>query len=425
MILMSCDSEVSHLRESNVNNNRAEQRSVDRWWLFRTRKGAWPLSGNAEHVFLSWGSCARTETRLRVVHSGTIVLAILLCSCDRWVSAQEESAALDRARYANLSAAEFALLEEYHGAYQELKGYYQNASMSIRATEFRLRTTDDGLPVPTPNSELVPASLMQCDYQSREGKYFRLDGKLLEQDGQTPQELLTGIVRPEESFLLGQDRATGKYFLKAHGKNREEYLGVLQSYVFPVAPFASFSGLLMEYDVFSPRSDKRLDSIVQSVESGEPVVTIVVSTQNERGTVVKRTQLLRKRHWAVSRIDGESSTRSSSGTLLTRNLQICEYEGEPQGFPALKRVLQESRSGYEGDKELVLRRRSVIDVTRFVPGPSEERVFEVKSLIPGFDRVGVKGVSSRLNWLLALQGVLLVVLGIWFSRRRPSRLGAG
>jgi hypothetical protein len=354
------------------------------------------------------------------VQSARVGLLVLLCCFTRVAAiAQDDSTTFNRAQFAGLPDEQVVLLEEFFAAYKGLKAFYQNAAISARETDFRAPLQKDGLPIPVPVADLVVRVVREGEYRSREGKYFRLDGEIrYPNEPALPREVLTGIIRPEESFLLGRDQGDGKYYLKGHGKSRDEYLGELYSYLFPVAPFASLGGMLLEYEVFTPLSDKTIVSVEVAGDLDEVIATVVIRYASDKGTVVRRIQLLRNRHWAVKRIDDESHTNTDQGEVLGRNLQECDYEGEISGFPVLKRIFRETRAGYVRDGEPVLRVRNIIDVSTVTAGPSDLSVFDVGKLVPKFDRVGEITSPSRIRWLLIINGVILLIIGIFISRKK-------
>jgi len=361
------------------------------------------------------------------VQSARVGQLVLLCCFAHVAIAQDDGPRFDRSQFASLPDEQVVLLEEFFDAYKGLKAFYQDLTMSARQTDFREPQQKDGLPIPVPSTELVVRYVKEVEYRSRGGKYFRLDGEShYPNPGEEPfGEILTGIIRPEESFLLGRDKGSSKYYLKAHGKNKQQNLDTLYSFVFPVAPFASLAGMLLEYEVFTPGSNKTVVSVNVADDLNEPIATVVVRYAKDQGTVdsdkgatFRRIQLLRNRHWAVKRLDSESHTILDQGEVLVRNLQECDYEGEINGFPVLKRVLHELRSGYVRDGEPVLRVRNTIDVSNVTAGPSDLSVFDVEKLIPKFDRVGEKKSPSRIRWFLIINGVALVFLGVVFSRRK-------
>jgi len=339
--------------------------------------------------------------------------------------AGETLESFNRSRFRNLPSTQVALLEEYLDSYNKLKKYYQGATIVAFGTEFRLPQTEDGLPIRTPSTDLVPVFSMEWKFQSHDSRYYRLDGRKLSADGTTVEEELTGIIRPDESYLLGKDQESGKHYLKAHGKNREEYMGILRSYVFSNAPF-SFGPRLLEYEVFAPFGNKQIVSVeLNDEDENSPEAVAIVTTQieSDKGSVMTRIQLWRNRCWAVKRIDSTARRQSEKGNVVSQSFQECEYNGDRNGVPILKRVLQETRSGYAEDDSLLLRRRNVIDVSSVSAGPSDLKPFNVDGLIPEFQRVG-QTTPSRRSWFLFLNGLILLVIGVVASRRARKRTAA-
>lgn len=347
-----------------------------------------------------------------------LLLVLLGAAAQPTSAADEVPFAADR--FVHLPADQAALLRQFHESYGALKRFYQNATITARQYEYRLPRNADGLPSAAPPVDVELAHIEAWRYRARDGKYFRLDGESIDlADQASLLDSSTGVIGPNESFLLGFDRRAGKHFLKAHGNDRDEYLSLMYSYLFPVAPFA-FGGQLLEHVVFAPGKDAVVTSATADDEHG---ATVVVVTTTAVGTSTVTLQLLRDQHWSVRRIESESRGATNSQDVRSRVVQECAYEGAIQGFPLLKRVTYETYSGYVQDPELLLRQRRRIEVEEVVPGPVDESVFDVGQLIPKFERVGDRRSPTLARWLLLINGLILVSIGVYLSRPFRSRRG--
>jgi len=103
--------------------------------------------------------------------SARVGQVVLLCCCARVAIAQDDSTTFNRSRYASLPDEQVVQLEEFFNAYKKLKVFYQNATISVRGTEFRVPPPKDDLPIPNPSTELVVTGVMECKYRSRDAKY--------------------------------------------------------------------------------------------------------------------------------------------------------------------------------------------------------------------------------------------------------------
>ncbi len=357
-------------------------------------------------------------------------LCVVLTACLLLGSAhaQDADVPFDASRFSNLPAEHVALLQQYYDAYIQLKRFYQTIVISGQQAEYRRPRASNELPIESEAKGLELAYIADFQYWCREGKYYRLDGTFLDlKDETTPTRAQTGIIRPDESFSLGYDLQTRKHFLKAHGKNREEYLGLLRSYVFPIAPFSE-DVLLLEYKIFYNRPNSTVVSAQLDAENPEEAVITVKSGTAEFGAT-STIHLSPAQRWAVRRIEHDYiGSRSSSGEInqdaTGRNVQVNEYDGDINGFPLLKSVRLETWSVPKDDSEPTLAYRQFTEIHSITAEPPDLKVFDVEQLVPKFDRVGEQRSPGTVRWVLAINGIVLLLIGVLLSRWAKSRRGS-
>lgn len=277
----------------------------------------------------------------------------------------------------------------------------------------------DGLPIAVPGSDdLVLISRKRFTYWARNDEYFRLDGQslsLVDESSVTRSE--TGLIRPDESFHLGVDPNTGKHFIMAHGKNRDEHLNILYSYVFPFGAL-SYDGRLLGDFLFTSESPWTITG-VDKLDGGEVMVGLV--GQFPKGKMTQTFWLLPNRNWVLSKAVAESMNEVNGASSLSQTIYAVSYQDRQGDFPLLKRVTLEGASG-PGPDELRVTYRRVIDISEIVPGPADLRVFDIGLLVHDLGRIGErKETSSLTRWILIVNGLALIIISAILARRSSAR----
>ena len=286
-------------------------------------------------------------------------------------------------RFAQLPDDQVSLLKEYFDTYFSLKDFYQNLTMTAEERVYRIPQVADKLPIPADldlNSDALSlASIRRFTYRSQKGGFFRLDRQRISPgDETTILDSQTGIIRPDESFLLGYDLEAKRYFLIGHGKDNEEYLTTLRSHVFPFAPVLC-DGLFLEDLFFIEESPWKITS-VEVVDKNK--VKAVLLGSFPRGEVTRTFWFLRNRYWALARVEVDSTQDyRDEGKVLVKAIHERTYQEGSSGFPILTRVTLEGGGRRVGEERRRVTYRNVIEVSGVVPGPADSSVFDTGPLL--------------------------------------------
>lgn len=327
----------------------------------------------------------------------------------------EPPAALHPEDYPKLSESEFRLLEEYLVAYKKLKAFYQNVRVTAATRAYRYASDAARREAP-PQARPPLASVIDWNYVARGGREFRLESTSYERDNpQSVRRHGVMIASPQESFRLGRDLQTQKYFLRSHGKTFEDDLDWIVSYRFSVVPFSTGEGALLEDLVFWPKEGREIESVT---ETGPGEVTIRTLSQSERGWSRNSIQLLKSRCWAMKRTDGESYLTANNDRIV--RFAACTYGGDVEGVPLVESLVTEVR-GAVGEEDMQTRLRDEFQIS-VVPEPGRDSDFDVARLLPELDRSGQPNAGGR-GTLLVLNGLVLLAVGIALAiwSRRSAR----
>jgi len=318
-----------------------------------------------------------------------------------------------------LPAEQRELAEEYHAAVYLLKDFYSKCSMHAVGIE---HVTTGG---PLTEEQLArPGTRTEWVYMA-DGDSLRLEETVFEahdesqDDSQDSTRWLkreVGIIRPDESFLLGYDFSTQKHFLKAHGKDRDQYMGMVYARRFTMAPFTTGS-LPIDNIVFVQRDDFRVTSITPATDDPNKIILeIGFKTVDETAQAI--VELNRTRRWAVERAVMDVLKKTSPPIAVKYSFNVTYADTDIDGFPAMSKALYEVRSGESNGDELPLRFRQEIEITDLKHVIPDASVFDVERLIPQFERVGERTAPTTRRWILIANGVVLLAFGLLFASRR-------
>jgi hypothetical protein len=317
------------------------------------------------------------------------------------------------ATFSKLSPEERALLKEYQESYTRLKGFYENSTIEAREEYFDIPQSHDGVFPPPPNAKMVLSEMRDMIFRGNSGQYYRLD--VTDYDDMVDLSKKTdvvGIIAPTEGYLLGKNLSTDKYYVKAYGKNRDEYLGILSVFWFRTAPF-SCQSIQLEYWLLRDKKKFTIDKIDVKQESGEEIAVIHLSINGNNGWVRTTFQFYRNRSWALKSLEEEAANTGDKEWDVAR--QQCIYEGEKDGFPLLKEC---SREGGVKDpstgKERILHRQ-VYKIAKMIPGAVNLSYYDADSLLGKI--VGVHSTNIWFRVLCVLLGVVLLFIGVLLRRR--------
>lgn len=311
--------------------------------------------------------------------------------------------------FSNLSETEKALLREYSEHYPRLQHFYQNVTMEAQERLFQHPRSDDGVFPAPQTADLALTRTVDYVYRGREGSYHRLD----------ISQSRVGIIRPDESFLFGWDPVADTHYLIAHGKNHEEYVAYLNSYAFHNAPVAA-GEIPLPWLIFqaADAEGRTIEHVqLERDESGEEIVKIAVTTGFEDSQQDLNTYCLyRNRSWAIK----EARAQFGKNGEHIRTYR-CHYDGEVDGIPRLKEYA--FTAIYVDPKiaeERIVRRR-VYTITALTPGAPDLSYFDESGFLNDLGGLGAKTGGSNLPVLYVINGVLLVLIGVYFFRKSQRR----
>lgn len=317
-----------------------------------------------------------------------------------------------RSALSHLQERQVRLLEEVERNQRDLEEFYRNVEISAIERRFAEPLVSSELPVAVEGADLKLTGITEYRYAALNGAFYRLDGKALStDDGTTVLEVQAGIIRPEESHLFGYDLESKRYYLKAHGKDHVEYMNILYSYNFPVAPFACDGMSVVDF-IFTKDS---LWNVVDVSETPD-LATVVVEGTFGQSRMRRTFVFLKDQRWALAEAVVESADPKEK-TERQKVVHTRSYSGDFDGFPLLKRVVTEGLMSSNSGDELRLVSQIVTEIREIKVGTADPQLFMPQRLVPGVGRVGDAFAPGWTTWILLANGLLLIAFGVWLARR--------
>ncbi|WP_145368225.1 hypothetical protein [Maioricimonas rarisocia] len=308
------------------------------------------------------------------------------------------------------------LLQEVVEAHSRLKEHYNNCTLVVSSEHARAQMNADW----EFESGLEVFQTMEGVFKARDGEYFLLDGAISKAG--SPDQLndrRVALIRPEESFMFGHDAVTEQYYLIGHGKEQDKYLAEMATYQFFLAPY-SFTTLPLTEVLFSEPASGRIISVrEQAEEDGERLLVIRHLLQAQGSKMPTTITLLRDKLCAVQRIERDYPDPESPSHLQGRRIQICEYSDADDSLPLLSNVeiTYYLREGKGPSNNVRPRVQDVYNVESTL-SPPPPRDFIAGTYLNSFDRVGGReSRPDRWQWVLAVNGVLLIGISVILARR--------
>lgn len=359
------------------------------------------MPARCRNLKFSASTAARMVALLCLMNPGGLEVAVS-------AKAQE----LDPAAFSHLQERKVQLLKEVQRNQRDLEEFYRNVEISAVERRFAEPQVSSELPVAAEGADLKLNGVTEYRYAALNGTFFRLDGKALSaDDGTTVLEVQAGIIRPEESHLFGYDLESKRYYVKAHGKDHDEYMNILYSYNFPVAPFACDGMSIIDF-IFYKNSRWNVVEVSETPDLATVVVEGTFGQSRMRRTFV----FLKDRRWALAEAVVEPVDPMDE-TERQRVVHTRSYSGDFDGFPLLKRVVTEGLTSSNSSDELRVVSRIVTEIREIKVGTADPQLFMPQRLVPGVGRVGDAFAPGWTTWILLANGLLLIAFGVWLARR--------
>ncbi|MCR4414574.1 MAG: hypothetical protein NUV77_19325 [Thermoguttaceae bacterium] len=326
----------------------------------------------------------------------------------------EPAATAFTGKFANLSAKEKDLLNEYRANFARLKRCHDNIAIEARERVWAIPPLARDVSGSSSAAEVVLTEERHFAFHANGGNHYRMDGREYDpRDLSKPIRLGVAIITADEAYLFGQRPSDGEYFVMGRAKSRKG-IDELARYSFHIAPFAE--GALSLDAMLLRDGGANTIAKVELLDDANEQLVAVTSVHASKGNA-NRTLLrfYRKRAWAVKDIRHEEITERDRKQLRIV-VHRCLYSGEHEGVPLLKKYAREtSLREIASGKERVVHRQ-VFDVERIAPGPVALSEFDVAKF----------RVATRIPRLLSvisihgvILGVVLVILGLRVSRKSP------
>ena len=323
----------------------------------------------------------------------------LLFAIPALVSAEESAPVSPNAQILNEALKHFDLLREFYSNYScDGEIVYERAVL--------------------PDKTLKRTGATRGAFAMRDDKKYRISGTWM------GDECLL-IATPERFHLFEKSVKSGNMFVRAQGKG-------YQVDSVPVEWFFRAGGYCPGYipsivGNLDPKNKAKILSVVVSREGDEDVTTVEASIPLEGRVELQRSTYYSDRHWALK----DHQTVLGADTLKQNYMWYrmhCEYQGQVNGFPILKQLVSEDgystfgtaavdhQQVYDPGEEVVIQRRT-LTVEHFTPGPPDLSVFDPAPILKEIGGLGKPSPPWWRVWLLALNAIFLIWLGLFCWRR--------
>lgn len=251
----------------------------------------------------------------------------------------------------------------------------------------------------------------------RGDEMYRLSGTIY-----SPESLL--IATPERFHLFEKSQKSGKMFVRAQGKGYQPD-GYPEEWFFRLGGWEPGHIALVLRNL-DPKREAKILSVIVSREGGENIATVKSSAS--QGRLIEHLQVtyLSDRHWAFR--DYLHWLANNENNKYQWRRMHCEYQGQVNGFPILKQLVSEigyapfgtaavdHQQVYDPGEEVVTQRRT-LTVEHFTPGPPDLSVFDPAPILKEIGGLVKPTPPWWRVWLLALNAVFLIWLGLFCWRR--------
>ena len=328
----------------------------------------------------------------------------------------------DESLVSHLSATEQALVREYAIAWPHLGLFYDKLKVTGKYRSESRMPGGDEFEV----SEHFDGTVQLSGFH-----HFRIEGR--SPDGQ--QGLI--FVTPDEIYVFGSNRETGKHFLAMKMSCDSRYAEMYTTrYRLHKDPYicGELSSLMKGRNPGPEIQAIKIDR-VEAVPSGDDeIITITVVCSGPGWCRVIANEFIRNRAWA--RRAGEHVLVELEKKRYTIHRVRCDYQGTQDGFPLLRETVNETSTADFSDDSDIDRCRFVKYGQDFVTHREVMTFDKIEHIVPDphdFDpapyiaEMGGLGKNvepngaTRLVRLLALNIIVLGVMAFVLWRRRSTR----
>lgn len=323
-----------------------------------------------------------------------------------------------RRNLSKLSPKEIDLLKEFYRNYLRLESFYANITMVAHEETSSLPRSSDGTFPPVPNAKLEIVQVRELTFRANGGQYYRMDGIQYSAPDLTKKTFVgVGIITPTEGYLFEKTPSTDRYYVSAHGKNRDEYVGAICRYIFPIAPFSNEETKL-EHMLRNESTGFSINRVETAHGPDGELATIWTSAETGRHRAAGVYQFYRDRSWALKEHVGNSKSDDPSNSYDLTTTQTCSYGGEKGGAPLLRNCTIAVTDNASGNKVVVS--RQVFEITKIVPGASPLAEFDTRQFIEK-QSISETGVFPHFRVVCILLGLISLLIGIFVRRRMVVR----